>query len=292
MTIDLQEYTRQTRLLDGAWGTQLERKGLPSGMPPDLWNLQQPEIIEELARSYVEAGSDIILTNTFGANRYALERHDASDKVEDIARKGVEISQKAAGTDARVFASIGPTGKIVMMEEISREDFRSAFEESAKAICEAEPDAIVLETFNELEELEFALQTVKECCDLPVVASVSYTAGEDGMKTMMGNSPEQLVEMAKENGADAIGANCGIGPGIYVKIARRYRELSDLPVWIKPNAGAPETGPDGETVFPLGPEEFADFVPDLLEATVNFIGGCCGTTPDHIREIGKKLRNS
>lgn len=289
MELDLREFAQQPRLVDGAWGTLLENRGLPSGMAPDLWNLENPEAIEQVARSYVETGSEIILTNTFSSNRFALESHGAADRVGELARAGVEISRRAAGDDAKVFASIGPTGKIVMMQEISPDDFLAAFQEAARAISEAGPDAIICETFNELEELKLALRAVRQTCDLPVIASMSFTGGPDGTATMMGNTPEQLAQMAEELGANAVGANCGIGPENHLKVAHRLRDATSLPVWIKPNAGVPEIDANGETTFPVGPEEFARYAPRFIQAGTNFVGGCCGTTPSHIEAIRKTL---
>lgn len=285
MKLNLQNYSLKPRLLDGGWGTQLENMGLPSGMAPELWNTANPETIEAVARSYVEVGSEIILTNTFGANRYVLERSDATSRVEELAIEGVKISRRAAEKRTKVFASIGPTGKIVMMDEISREDFRRAFTETTRAIASAEPDAIVLETFNELEELEIALKAVTMSCKLPVVACMSFASGPENAATMMGDTPEDLAEMAEKQGADAVGANCGVGPESYLRVARRLRAGTDLPIWIKPNAGAPKTDQEGNTVFPIGPAEFAAYGPRFIEAGVNFVGGCCGTTPEHIRAM-------
>jgi methionine synthase I (cobalamin-dependent) len=259
--------------------------GLPSGMAPELWNTANPETIEAVARSYVEAGSEIILTNTFGANRYVLERSNAADRVEELAIEGVRISHRAAKEKTKVFASIGPTGKMVLMGELSPQDFRRAFTETTRAIVLAEPDAIVLETFNELAELRIALKAVKASCKLPVVACMSFTAGPENMATMMGNTPEELVEMVEQYGADAVGANCGVGPESYLRVARRIRVRTELPIWIKPNAGAPETDEEGNTVFPIGPAEFAAYGPRFVDAGVRFMGGCCGTTPEHIRAM-------
>jgi methionine synthase I (cobalamin-dependent) len=289
MRLDLQEYAQQPRLADGGWGTLLEQRGLPSGMAPDLWNLENPTAIVDVARSYVHAGSEIILTNTFRTNRYALERQRTDHTVEELARAGVGLSREAAEGKAKVFASIGPTGKIVMMQEIGREEFATAYEEVARALGAAGPDAIVLETFNELEELVLALNAVKANCVLPVVACMSFAVGPDGTATIMGNSPEDLASAAREHGADAVGANCGIGPETYVTVARRLHASTDLPIWIKPNAGAPEVGPDGQTTFPIGPQEFAACVPRFLEAGASFVGGCCGTTPEHIRRMRAAL---
>lgn len=290
MKLDLREYATGCRLLDGAWGTELDRQGLLSGKVPELLNAENPEAIEAVARSYVKAGSEIILTNTFGANRFILERHGASARVKELATAGVNISRKVAGTDVKVFASIGPTGKIVMMDDVSRDQLIEAYAETASAIGRAGPDAIVLETLNELEELTLALQAVKSVCQLPVVACMSFSAGKDGTTTVMGNSPGDLARAAEEYGAAAVGANCGIGPDVYLKVARRLRAATTLPIWIKPNAGVPEVAPNGKTRYPVGPEDFAAYVPQFVEAGVKFLGGCCGTTPDHIRAIKMALR--
>ena len=290
MQLDLREYGRRCRLLDGAWGTELVRQGLLSGTVPELLNVERPEVIAAVARSYVEAGSEIILTNTFSANRFALERHGASERVEQLATAGVRISRAVAGAKVKVFATIGPTGRIIMMEEVSSNRLRDAFTETARAIVGAVPDAIVLEAFSELEELRLALQAVKASSELPVVACMSFSAGEDATRTVMGNRPEDLVRIAEENDAEAVGANCGIGPEAHVNVAQRLRAATKLPIWIKPNAGIPQIGPDGKTRYPVGPEEFAAFVPRFLDIGVNFLGGCCGATPDHIRAVKAALR--
>jgi 5-methyltetrahydrofolate--homocysteine methyltransferase len=146
-------------------------------------------------------------------------------------------------------------------------------------------DAIVLETFNELAELVIALSAVKKACGLPVVACLTFSSGPDKAHTMMGNSPADLAAAARKHGADAIGANCGVGPDNYVKVAKLLRETSDLPIWIKPNAGVPTMGRDGRPKFPMTPQEFASFVPDLLAGGANFLGGCCGTGPAHIEAL-------
>lgn len=282
MNSDLRDDAPGCHLLDGAWGTELEQQGLLSGKVPELLNAENPAAIEAIARSYVEEGSEIILTNTFGANRLVLERHDASERVEELVVAGVNISRKAADGRAKVFASIGPTGKIVMMGEVSAEQLGEAFRETAAAIDDARPDAIVLETFAELEELKLALQAVKAVSKLPVIAGMTFSAGKDGTTTIMGNTPEELAAVAEKDGAAGVGANCGIGPDVYLRVAQRLGAVTKLPLWIKPNAGLPQAGADSKTRDPVGPEEFASYVPQFIEAGVTFLGGCCGTTPAHI----------
>jgi 5-methyltetrahydrofolate--homocysteine methyltransferase len=283
MDFDLKGFAKQVRVADGAWGTQLQKLHLPAGDPPELWNTENPQAVETVARSYVEAGSDVILTNTFGANRFVLARHGAGGRAAELTARGVEISRKAAGEAVRVFASLGPTGKIVMMEEVPAEKIAAAFAESAAAAADAGADAVLLETFNELAELALALRGVRQACDLPAICSMTFASGPEKTATNMGTSPAELAEAAEAAHADAVGANCGIGPDNYVRIAEMLRAATSLPIWIKANAGLPELGPGGATVFPMGPEEFAAHVPGLIAAGASFLGGCCGTTPEHIR---------
>lgn len=288
MTLDLKAFAKTVRVIDGAWGTELQSLGLAPGACPELWNVENPEAVESVAASYVEAGSDIILTNTFGGNSFILDTQGASGRSVELCEAGARISRQAAGDKAKVFASIGPTGKIVMMDEVPPEKIELAFAEAATALTHGLADAIVLETFNELDELEIALRAVKETTNLPVVACMTFSSGPDKTNTMMGNSPGDLASMAAELGADAIGANCGTGPDNYVKVAEMLRSATNLPIWIKPNAGLPIIR-DGQTVFPMGPDEFASYVPKLIAAGANFIGGCCGTTPAHIRAVRKAV---
>lgn len=287
MAFDLGEYAGQPKVIDGAWGTQLAGRGLPAGSCPELWNSDNPQAVEDVAGGYVEAGSDIILTNTFGGNRFILASHGVQGRAGDLCRAGAEISKRIAGDSVKVFGSIGPSGKIVMMEEVGTAELEGAFAEAAEGLAAGGADGIVLETFNELAELEIALVAVKRACSLPVVACMTFSCGPEKTRTMMGNSPEDLVALVKRCGAEAVGANCGLGPAGYVRIAELLRAAAGpkLPVWIKPNAGMPEVGPGGQTVYPMGPEEFASYVPSLLDAGANLLGGCCGTTPEHIRKV-------
>lgn len=283
MAFNLKDYASRLRLTDGAWGTELQKRGLAAGSAPELWNWKNPDEVQAVAASYVAAGSDVILTNTFGANRFVLGSHGLKDKVAELAEAGVAISRKAAaGKDVKVFASLGPSGKIVMAEEVSNDELAAAFAEAAEAAAWGGADAILLESFAELAELKIALAAAKQATALPVVLSMTFASGPDGTATIMGDKPADLAKAALAGGADAIGANCGVGPENYLKVAAMLKAASNLPVWIKPNAGLPQVV-KGKTVFPMGPDEFASFVPRLASAGAGFIGGCCGTTPDHIR---------
>jgi len=273
---------------DGAWGTQLQARGLEIGASPDGWNLTQPEKVEEVARAYVEAGSQVILTNTFGANRFVLSRQGLAEKVAEINRAGVEISRRAAGDRAMVFASIGPSGKMLAVGEVTALELEEAFAEQAEAIAAAGADAIVIETMSDPAEAKAAVAAVRRT-GLAVVASMTFDSGRDKDRTLMGTTPEQAAEALLDAGADCVGSNCGQGVAGFVAICRRLAAAAELPIWIKANAGLPEIV-DGQTVYRQTPAEFADFVPALVEAGASFIGGCCGTTPEFIRAVTERLR--
>ncbi|MBN2580754.1 MAG: homocysteine S-methyltransferase family protein [Pirellulales bacterium] len=270
-------------ITDGAWGTQLQERGLPVGGFPDAWNLERPEAVEEVARAYVEAGSRIILTNTFGSNRLALARHGLAEKVREINQAGVKISRAAAGEQALVFASVGPSGVMLMMWQSDASELEDVFEEQVRALAEAGADGIVIETMSDLAEVQLAVDAAKTT-GLPVVACMTFDSGKDKDRTLMGVTPEQAAEQLTAAGADVIGANCGQGIAGFVEICRRFRQTTPLPIWIKANAGLPQMV-EGRTIYAQTPEEFASYVPALREAGASFLGGCCGTTPDFIRAL-------
>lgn len=275
-------------LTDGAWGTQMQARGLPIGACPDAWNLTQPAKVEEVARAYVNAGSRVILTNTFGANRFVLARHGLEAQAGEINRAGAALSKRAAeGTNALVFASIGPSGKMLMMDEVSEDELRAAFSEQAQALAAGGADAIVIETMSDLDEACIALEAAK-ATTLPVVVSMTFDTGKDKDRTMMGATPEQAVARLETAGADVIGANCGQGIEGYVPIAARLRAATALPVWIKANAGLPELV-DGKAVYRTSAEQFASFAPAVVSAGATFIGGCCGSSPDFIQTLKQRL---
>jgi methionine synthase I (cobalamin-dependent) len=268
---------------DGAWGTELQARGLPAGEIPDAWNLTHPERVAEVARAYVAAGSRVILTNTFGANRLRLAGHGLADRAAEIARRGVELSKQAAGSRARVFASLGPSGRMLLTGETTAAELTDAFTEQARALAEGGAEALVIETMSDLEEAKLALAAAKTT-GLPVVVCMVFDSGRDKDRTLMGATPEQVARELTAAGADVIGANCGVGIERYVPVCRRLKAATDRPIWIKPNAGLPVVE-NGRVVYRTTPEEFARHVPELVAAGAHFIGGCCGTTPDFIRAV-------
>jgi 5-methyltetrahydrofolate--homocysteine methyltransferase len=274
-------------LTDGAWGTQLQARGLATGDFPDAWNLTHAEKVAEVARAYVEAGSQVILTNTFGANRVRLQEAGLADRAAEINRKGVEVSRTAAEGRALVFASIGPSGKMLMSGEVTSEDLSAAFGEQARGLAAGGADALVIETMSDLEEAKLAVAAARTA-RLPVVACMVFDSGKDKDRTMMGNTPEQVARELTAAGADVIGANCGQGIAGFVKICERMRAATDRPLWMKANAGLPEMV-EGRAVYRTTPAEFASFAPSLVKAGATFIGGCCGTSPDFIKAVKNAL---
>lgn len=275
-------------LTDGAWGTELQERGLTIGQNPDVWNLRHPEIIRDIARAYVEAGSRIILTNTFGANRISLRRYLLEKNVEEINRRGVELSKACARDTTLVFASMGPSGKMFALGDITEEHLSDAFAEQASAIAAAGADGIVIETMSDLTEASIALRAAKKT-SLPVVVCMSFDSGREKDRTMMGITPEYAATVLTEIGADVLGINCGQGIDTLLPLCRRMQTVSDLPLWIKANAGIPSLV-NGKAEYSISPKHFVDAAIELVGAGAHFIGGCCGTSPEFIHEISLRLR--
>jgi len=283
---------REGRILisDGAWGTFLHQKGLKPGECPESWNLTHRQDVLDIAKSYVEAGSDMIETNSFGGSRMKLAHYKLEHQAGEINRAAAAISREAAGGDRHVLGSIGPTGKFLMTGEVTEEDWADAFREQAVALERGGADAACIETMSALEEALAAVRAVKESTGLEVICTFTFEKTVGGtFKTMMGVSPTDMTKALVDAGADIIGSNCGNGMAQMVEIVREIRSAHPtIPILVHANAGKPVLK-DGKTVFPETPEDMARLVPDLLRAGVHIIGGCCGTTPNHIRAMRDAL---
>jgi 5-methyltetrahydrofolate--homocysteine methyltransferase len=285
----LQDVIRQRPLLgDGAMGTQLMLAGLAQGNCGEAWNLTQPERVLAIQRRYAEAGSECILTNTFGGSRIMLNRHGHADKVAEINRAGVAIARQAFGPGAGyVIGDIGPFGGLMEpYGDFTEAQVREAFEEQARALVDAGADAILIETQTSLEELTLGIEAAKQAGAACIIGSMAYDVTLDGstFRTMMGIDPERAATCMQECGADIVALNCGTG--MDMERARqavlRYRRVTDLPVMAQPNAGQPKLV-EMKVVYDETPQQMVRGVVPLLQAGVNILGACCGSSPDHIR---------
>jgi len=280
MAARVEDFAGKVTVADGAWGTELDKLGCPAGYCREEWNVSKPELVERVAASYVAAGSRVILTNTFGGSRLVLAGHGFEDQVRRFNRAGAEISKRAANRKAAVFASIGPSGKMLVIAEVDEPTLFDVFKEQAEALAEGGADGLVVETMTDLKEACAAVRAAKTT-GLQVVGCMTFDSGRDKSCTLMGVTPEQAVAGLIEAGADIIGCNCGIGIDNYIKVAGRLRAATNKPIWVKANAGLPEI--DGSrVVYKMSPQEFAQKARQLVAAGANIVGGCCGTTPEFI----------
>ncbi|MCX6226943.1 MAG: homocysteine S-methyltransferase family protein [Bacteroidia bacterium] len=278
---------------DGALGTMLQAAGLEPGVCPETWNIDFPERIEAIAKAYADAGSEAVETNTFGANRFKLSHYGLQDQVVELNRKAVEITRRAIGPDRIVLGSVGPTGILLMMGEVSEEELYAAFKEQCIALAEAGADAICIETMTALDEATLAVRAAKENTNLEVICTMTFDKTIQGdFRTMMGVSPEEMTHALTAAGADIIGTNCGNGMENMIPIVEEIRRAdAEIPILVHANAGKPHYH-DGKNIFDETPEITASFVPGLIRAGATCIGGCCGTTPEHIRMINNVTRNA
>lgn len=292
MSVLLEQLKKRKLLVaDGAWGTMLQDRGLAVGECPELWNLTHGELVRGVAEAYVQAGSEVILTNTFGGSRYKLKKFGLADKVGEINRAGAEISLGAAGDKAIVTASIGATGEFLEpYGDVVEEEMAEVFAEQVNAFIKAGVKAVWIETMTCLEEAVLAVKAVKQAgAGLDVVCTMTFDPSPNGFRTMMGVDCERAAEELKEAGVDIVGANCGNGMDQMLHLMRDYRMVTDLPLAVNVNAGVPELI-DGKTVFRESPESMADGVEQLIANGAVIIGGCCGTTPAHVKAMGDVIR--
>ncbi len=277
---------RKVLVGDGAWGTQLMQRGLPSGRPPEWFALERPEVIEQVARLYLEAGADLITTDTFGGSSFRLKRHGLEGRRERINRQAVEAVRRAVGERALVSASVGPSGELLEpFGETSADEVEAAFAEQIAVLAAAGADLVCIETMADLTEATRALRAAKSVApSLPVMATMTFERTPRGYFTLMGVSVENAAAGLVAAGADVVGSNCGNGIEDMVEIARAMARATSVPLAFQPNAGLPETR-DGQTVYPQTPEGMASRVPELLELGVAIVGGCCGTGPEHVRAL-------
>jgi 5-methyltetrahydrofolate--homocysteine methyltransferase len=278
-------------VFDGAMGTMLLASGLPTGGTPELWNLEQPGIVEEIHRQYYDAGSDVVHTNTFGGTALKLADKGHAEKAEQVNIAAVHIARRACPDGRFVAGDIGPTGRMLPpVGTASVEELEDAFYLQAKALLQGGADLISIETMFSLEESLAAVRSAKKAGDCPVVAAVTYNKTPNGFFTMMGESVAQSAEAFEKAEVDVFASNCTLGSGDMLELVKDMKAATTLPVLIQPNAGKPVADDDGPTRYEQTALEFAQDIKRLVDAGADMVGGCCGTNAEFIREMVRLIQ--
>jgi 5-methyltetrahydrofolate--homocysteine methyltransferase len=275
--------TGRVLISDGAWGTFLQAKGMVPGECPELWCVDRPDDVYDIAKSYIDAGADMCQADSFGGTIFKLGHYGLADRVPEINEAAAAISRRAAGDDNWVIASVGPTGELLVTEDVTEEELYEAFKVQVIALEKGGADAACIETMSDIDEAVLAIKAVKENTNMEAICTFTFERTVKGTyRSMMGVSPAAATKALVEAGADIIGTNCGNGLERMIEIVREMREVNkDIPILVHANAGLPIIV-DGQDFFPETPEDMAKLTPVLVEAGANIVGGCCGTTPAHI----------
>ena len=286
----LQRLENEILIFDGATGTYLQQHGLESGGCPELMNADAPETVQGMARVYFDAGSDIVLTNTFGGTKFRLKHYGAQDRVKELNSLAAEHAKSQAGPNQYVAGSVGPTGEFIEpLGEVSETEMYDAFAEQITALEQGGADAVMIETQMVLDEAQIAIKAARENTDLVVMSTMVFDKGPRGFFTMWGTPPEDAATGLRDAGADVVGSNCGNGIDKMIEIAQQMRNVVDCPIAIQSNAGIPAYK-GGEIIYPESPEYMAERYKQLAQIPVQMLGGCCGATDEHIRALTEAVK--
>jgi len=276
-------------LFDGGMGTELMRHGLPLGTSPETWNVERPDIVQRVHTDYFEAGSDAVSTNSFGGNRIKLAAHGLEGRARELNLAAARVARRAAPDGKFVAGSMGPTGKFLQPQgEFTEAEFEEVYAEQAGTLAEGGVDLLIIETQYDLKEALAALKGARRAApSLSVFVTLTFNKFPRGYFTLMGNTVSLSVEALEKEGARAVGANCTLNSEDMVGLVRAFREATKLPVIAQANAGKPELSGDGQVSYSQGLENYVRFVPEMLKAGANVIGGCCGTDPAYIRRMAE-----
>ena len=278
-------------LLDGGMGTELIRHGLEQGGCSESWNAENPDIVEKIHKSYFDAGSEVVLTNSFGGNKIKLESHGLGERCHELNLAAAKIAVNAKSEGKYVAGSMGPTGKFLIPHgEFTEEEFEKAYAIQAQALAEGGVDFLLIETQYDLNEALCALRAAKKSSSVPVFATMTFNINPRGYFTIMGNSVDQCFEELQKNEAQGLGANCTLDSADMAGLIKIMRDTTPLPLIAQANAGQPTVSSDGQVIYSQDIEDYVRYIPQMIENGVNLIGGCCGTNPDYIRRMAEVIK--
>jgi 5-methyltetrahydrofolate--homocysteine methyltransferase len=278
-------------LLDGGFGTELIARGFPQGACPESWNLEKPEVVKEIHKSYFDAGSDAVLTNSFGGSKIKLESYGQGDRCYELNRAAAQIAKDTKPEGKFVAGSMGPIGKFLKpVGEYKEDAFEDAYAEQARGLSDGGVDFLLIETQYDLREALCALQGSRKVTDQPVFVTITFTKGPRGYFTIMGNSVSQCVEELEREGVPVIGTNCTLNSEEMVDVVKLLREATSLPIIAQANAGKPSVSGEGEVSYEQTIEDYLRFIPQMIQNGANLIGGCCGTNPEYIKRMAETIQ--
>ena len=282
---------KRTVLLDGGMGTELMKKGFPQGACPESWNAEKPDVVKQIHKSYYDAGSDAVLTNSFGGNKIKISAHGLEKKCYELNYAAAKIANEVKPKGRFLGGSMGPTGKFLKPQgDYAESDFEEAFAEQARGLADGGVDFLLIETQYDLKEALCALRGARQVTHLPVYVTMTFNRTPRGFFTLMGNSVSQCLKELEAQGVPVVGSNCTLNSEEMTELVKTMRGLTALPIIAQANAGKPSLSSEGEVSYSQGLEDYVRFIPQMIKNGANLVGGCCGTNPDYIRKMAQIIK--